>query len=64
MITLKHTPTGSLLLSRPGATIRVAPHDVAALAQAIVQLAHQPAPTPAQLGQRLAKARAPHLVEV
>jgi hypothetical protein len=53
-----------LTLSRPGATRIVAPRDVAALAQAIVQLAHQPAPTPAQLGQRLADARKRYVVEV
>jgi hypothetical protein len=50
-----------LTLARPGATRIVAPHDAAALAQAIAQLAHRPAPTrpatSAQLGQRLAKAR-------
>jgi hypothetical protein len=53
-----------LTLSRPGATRIVAPHDAPALAQAIVALAHQPAPTPAQLGARLAQMRQPYLVEV
>jgi hypothetical protein len=50
-----------LTLSRPGATRIVAPHDPAALAQAIAQLARRPSTTPAQLGSRLAKARAPYL---
>jgi len=56
MITITRTLTG-IQLARPGATISVAPHDGAGLARAIQQLASQPAPTPAQLGRRLADAR-------
>jgi hypothetical protein len=57
-----------LTLSRPGATQIVVSHDAPALAQAIGQLARWPptqpgqaaatVATPAQLGQRLAMARA------
>jgi len=63
MIVITATPLG-LQLARPGATIRVAPHDRAALAQAIQQLASRPASTPADLGRRLADARRAKLVEV
>jgi len=56
MITLTLTSAG-LTLARRGATLSVAPHNPADLARAIAQLTGWPAPTPAQLGRRLALAR-------
>ncbi len=74
MITIEHTNTGSLLLTGHGAAQIVAPHDAPALAVAIRRIIARAMPatrppampgqaaTPAQLGARLAKARAHYLV--
>jgi hypothetical protein len=60
MITIKHTPSG-LRLTGHGTAAMVAANDPSALASAIRRIIACPASTPAQLGQRLAKARAPYL---
>lgn len=57
MITITTTAT-SLTLSRPGAARTVRSGDTAGVARAIVQLTHRSAGVAADLGRRLALARA------